>query len=284
MKKYLIAMTCVGVVLPVVSGRPLHGQTTRYFCATNSNSWSDGYSWWTNSNCTGSNGVPTEADKAVVNSGVTCNVDISNAVADYLEVQSTATLTIQAGSAGNIRKLTLDGEDQGATSTIAGTLNLDGQYSQFIFTTTSPTLSGSGKIVGKHNNATLDFAGLDLISNITVEGNLTIQATDDDDVFKNQGTVNANRNGRILFQNCAIDDVAAALWKVSADTTAQGTAKLQFNHQYPSNQAGALLDGEFSITSGILRVNANIISSGKLYHYSGNAESAAGVYIRCSNL
>jgi len=279
-----------GMILLVVliMAAMLQPTTTWRFCESQNTLWSNSNNWWDGASCnSGSHGVPDADDKALIVSGKTAEVDISNAEAAHLEVESTATLKIQAGSSGNDRILTLS-RNQATDSTINGTLTLEGQYSKLKFITTSHILLGTGTIIGKHNDALIDFNSGDigLTSDLTIEGNLTIQANNISNVFTNRGTVNANRNGTLLIDNCKIEDLDDAthdpVWKVSAVTTS-GAAKLQFDHDV-TNPNYAALDGVFSITQGTLRVNSNIVTTGKLSHYSGNAEAAAGRFIRFSDL
>ncbi|MCH7701050.1 MAG: hypothetical protein IID37_05130 [Planctomycetes bacterium] len=127
---------------------------TKYFCADTDNTWSgsSGQNWRTfggGQDCDDGTRVdaPTEADRAVIVGGKTCNVDVTTAAADSLNVESGATLNIQGG-----KKLTLD-DDAGSKTTIAGTLNLQGASSELAFTTNDQTIDGGGKIVGQDNAA-----------------------------------------------------------------------------------------------------------------------------------
>ena len=119
--------TCIYLQTGVGSTAQVQRET-KYFCADTDNTWSgsSGQNWRTfggGQPCTNGTRVdaPTEADRAVIVSGKTCNI-ASNAAADSLDVESGATLNIE-GAAGN--SLTLD-DDAVSGTTINGTLNLLG--------------------------------------------------------------------------------------------------------------------------------------------------------------
>jgi hypothetical protein len=260
-KKQIVSLLAAG---GLSVGLPMAGATDRTFDNVSGNNWSTGANW------TGGL-APSFSDKAIIPSGETCYVDISNAECDHLEIASTGVLSINAGSSGggNDRKLTLD-HDGDANSTINGTINLLGQYSSLVFITTDPTLSGSGKIVGSHNDATIDFGGRILASGVVIEGNLHITADNSDDRFVNNNTVNANHDGVLLIDHCSLhdDSEGGAIWKTSALTTS-GTPILRLNHDVPGNPQYAQLFGEFQINAGLLEIQTSIQGWGKLKQYGG---------------
>ena len=218
----VIAIVVLGLVL-VASTAQVQGDT-KYFCADTDSTWSgsSGQNWRTfggGQPCTNGTRVdaPTEADRAVIVSGKTCNI-ASNAAADSLDVESGATLNIQ-GATGNSLTLDDDGDDD---TTINGTLNLLGSNSLLAFEDTNQTIDGSGKIVGQHNGARITVTVNNILTNDgTIEGKLEITGADTGSTtFLNHGTVNANVAGRLKISTNAFDDDSTALWKVSSSDTA----------------------------------------------------------------
>jgi len=284
LKYAVLLITGVAVVLGMAAPLALGDH---YFCnesGTTPGVWSDAGNWENQADCLGSvhTSIPGLNDEVIIPSGKTCAVDISNAQADHLEVDGT--LNINAGSAGggNNRKLTIDSGD--STSIIDGTLNLQGQYSSIVIDGANTTFSGSGKIVGTHNDATFDFSDFDVISEINIEGNMRIVATDNNDEFTNNDIVDANRDGVLLFENCVLHDDfnGGSLWKVSTPTFG-GTPILRFNQLTPGIPNSTFLDGEFQIYDGALDVLTPTTTSGKLKHYGGGIKTGPSGTISFSN-
>jgi hypothetical protein len=255
------AVTLIAVALVAFLG-PSEGLAADKSFVPTSGDWSDSGNW-------SPSGVPGFDDKVTIGSGKTCTVDIPDAEADHLVV--IGTLNIAAGSAGegNNRQLTIDSGN--STSTIDGTMTLLGQYSSFVITgEPATTLSGTGKIVGAHNDAKVDFTGVDLTSQITIEGNMRVIAGGSSNEFENEHVVNANRDGTLLFYNCVLEDPTdgSAVWKTSTPTTV-GTPILKLQHAYAHGQGAAFLDGEFQIYDGGLVLESSVVTTGKLKHYDG---------------
>ncbi|MCH7703004.1 MAG: hypothetical protein IID37_15080 [Planctomycetes bacterium] len=266
----LIAM--LGLVLVV---GPAQG-ADRYFCASGaSGDWDDGLgglNWDSNAACTDGNpGVPTAADRAIIQSGKTCNVDVTTAAADSLNVESGATLNIQAG-----KKLTID-DTAGSSTTIAGTLNLQGASSELAFIDNSQTIDGAGKIVGQHNAAKITVAlSTTLTSDSTIEGNLQITGLGD---FVNTGTVQASVAGILAITAKSIEDDSTALWKISGSSG----AILKINVSDPTS---AVLDGDFEIfDDGKLEVDSEgFTTTGTLDWRGGKIDVAIGSSVEFGTL
>ena len=207
--------------------------------------------------------VPTAADRAVIQSGKICNID-SPAVADSLEVESTATLNILAG-----HKLTLDGDND--DSTIDGTLTITASgedVGELAFVDNTQTISGDffGKIVGLDEAAKITVAlGITLTNRTTIEGALQITGTGD---FKNGGTVHANTSGTLEITTGLLDDEPAGFWQVS--TSSSVVLHLAAQNTF-------LLDGSFTILTGILTADApGFMTFGDLTMKGGAIEMPQG--------
>lgn len=232
------------------------------FTASSGN-WDSASNW---SCLAGGQQVPTAADLVIIDTGNTCTVNVSNAVADRIDVKSTATLNI---GTGNSNKLTLDNDDD-TDSTIDGTLNLDGSDSVLQINDNDHTFNGSGTIVGKDNDAEISIAvGKELLSgaNMTIEGKLKITGAGR---FKNNGFIHANTSGTILIDTVRIKDQSTAFWKISGSSS----AVLQFDSGFGQVE---LLSGSFRIDTGTLDVDGKgFTSDGKIDMRGGSIDVAAG--------
>jgi len=246
----------MSIVLAVVIGLFIGGDaravTTEFTGATNSD-------WHTGSNWTG--GVPGEDDYAIIQSGKTATIS-ADATADHINVQSTATLNINAAY-----KLTLELTLSTDVSTINGTMNLEGSGSELEFKTSNHTLQGGGKIVGKHDAAILDAnGGAELISQITIEGQLKIIGSD----FHNEGIVKANRTGAI-WVNCGdIHDISTAVWQVDINLLPGAdpdTAVLRIDDTNTSSVE--MLVGAFNLNDGVLNIDAGFCCTGTFTQVRG---------------
>ena len=243
MKRSIVTLMAVlGLVVGgFLAPAPAWG-TDKYFCADTDNTWNDDGNWkeydpGAGGNC--GNGTastkPTAADRAIIVSGKTCNVDVPTAVADSLNVESTATLNIQAS-----QKLTLD-DTAGSKTTIAGTLNLQGSGSELAFTSNSQTIDGAGKIVGQNNAAKITVSdGETLTNDATIEGKLAITDNTINGTFLNHGIVHANVAGTLEISTNSFDDDSTALWKISASSSA--ILKID-----ATSTTKAVLEGDFEI-------------------------------------
>lgn len=241
----VVAVVC-GLVIGVGA---VQAQDTCTFDAT-SGDWDLASNW----DCVvGGEQVPTAADRAVIASGKTCNID-SDAVADSLEVESSATLNILAG-----HKLTLDDTADDDT-TIDGTLTIAASgedVGELAFVDNSQTIFGfSGKIVGLDEAAKITVAPLITLTNdTTIEGALKITGDGD---FKNTGVVHANTSGTLEVTTNEIKDNGGGFWKVSTSSS----ARLHLAAQDASYQ---FLTDDFRIETGKLTVGVpGILSSGDM--------------------
>lgn len=240
MKRSIVTLMAVPglVVGGFLAPAPALG-TDKYFCATTDNTWS-GANWKefaAGQDCTTGTATdpPTAADRAIIVGGKTCNVDVTTAVADSVNVESGATLNIQAN-----QKLTID-DDAGSKTTIAGTLYLQGSGSVLAFTTNNQTIDGAGKIVGQNSAAKITVVSGKILTNeSTIEGALKITDDTINGTFRNFGTVHANSAGTLEISTNAFDDDSTAMWKVSKSSGV--TLKLD-----GTSATKAVLDGSFEI-------------------------------------
>ena len=220
--KRLIATTIMVlglIVVGILSPAPAWA-TDKYFCATADNTWS-GANWKVfaaGEDCTTGTATdpPTAADRAIIVGGKTCNVDVTTAAADSLNVESGATLNIQAS-----KKLTID--DTAATgTTIGGTLNLQGASSELAFVDNDQTIDGAGKIVGQNSASKITVVSGKILTNeSTIEGALKITGpSSKTGTFLNHGTVHANSAGTLEISTDALGDDSTAAWKITTSSNA----------------------------------------------------------------
>ncbi|MCH7701923.1 MAG: hypothetical protein IID37_09560 [Planctomycetes bacterium] len=223
------------IVVPLIGVAPVLGDTCTF--TESSGSWSTVAFW----DCgAGGSHVPTLNDKAIIDTGNTCNVT-ADAECDTLEVKSTGVLNIQSGN-----KLEMDSTDA-SSATIDGTVNLEGSGSELAVIDTHLVLTGSGSIVGKDDNAKISVMDGQLVTcdtDFDIEGQLKITGLG---TFFLKGNLHANRAGTLLVET-GIADVAGARWKISTSSS----AVLQLN--FPGSSQ-TLLQGSFPITLGTLDVD-----------------------------
>lgn len=281
MRTILICLVCVAMLMAPASSLG----TTKYFCDgfSSDSNWSSADNWELLSGeeeCGEgtSTTVPTAADKVIIVSGLTCDVDISDAVADTIEVESTAVLNIKGRGANEgppSRSLTLFGSVAN-TSTIDGTLNLEvGLVApKLIFIQNNHTLSGDGKIVGQDNNAEIRIDGDErvLTSQITIEGKLKFPSLGDNAKFINQGVVNANTDGTIEFLLERVRDTAEGAGEPARWQISHINAVLKMNVDLTScggECAAGFFFADFEITAGTLEAAVIVATSGQLLMIGG---------------
>lgn len=224
------------------------------FTGNTNNNWNVGNNWSQTS-------VPDETDRVVIPATKTCNVDITTAVADTIEIASTGHLVIQAS-----KKLTLD-NDANVDSVINGDLVLEDG---------GENASGTLEIVD-HNHVVSGsgfIQGGSVYCHILIEMNKVFQSElanasggirggmkflRDDPLgtaapgyFNNFGTVIANGGQTIWFASSVeLDDQTDAEWKVSG---------------YPSimqfDRAATGLSGNFRLACYTFLFNANVATCG----------------------
>jgi hypothetical protein len=234
--------------------------------ATDNTFTGESTSYWNNGDNWDQDHIPTADENAVIPDGKTCNVDITTAVADTVEVQNGGTLNIQTGM-----KLTLDGD--GGTSKVSGTgeLRLLGSGSVLAFTTHDHAISYEstpGEITGANSSALITLAGASqsLTSNITISGQLSItEDTSSGDPmgtsFVNSDEVRANAAGTL---DISVDSCSGSgNWR--AETS--GDAVLQFDLTNPSS-----LTGDFYLSSGKVKLitGTQISTSGDLAEFAAD--------------
>ncbi len=227
----------MGGVVAALCGSAWGATTT--FTASSGN-WSASGNW--------SNGVPTEADRAVIPSGKTCNVDISNAVADTIEVQESGgtpgVLNIQAG-----QKLTLDNDNDNCCG--AGTPDHSVVNGQVVIQWSSGSgggvlkidendheVTGSGRIQGDNVASKIQIASGRTLTNqlITggegIRGKLTIEGSGGDGAFYNSGLLEAADGSIVLASSTILDDDTDAIWglRCFSDMTFDRTATSLVGH------------------------------------------------------
>jgi hypothetical protein len=272
MKRKLLTTAAVFAALFFV-GPAANAATYYFYTGGTPGNWNTGANWWSTGCGTGTNGtIPNANDHAVICSGEICNV-AANAVADTIEVQTSATLNIQASMV-----LTLDGSAN-STSYVEGTgrIYLQGSGSELSFTTNDHTISyvsSAGEIVGQHDSAliTLDTNSQVLTSEIPISGALAIteSGTPSDTRFVNSSTVSANlASGTLELSVDYLDDgmcYAPGDWEVSASS-----AVLKFTAD------STFLSGDFTVSSGTLDIDTDVWTSGSLSFTGGTIDVADGV-------
>jgi hypothetical protein len=204
--------------------------------------------WSTPGNWSG--GLPDADDNAVIPDDKVCNVDITDAVADTIEVQDGGTLNIETGM-----KLTLDGDCSPSKVSGDGKIYLEGSASELNFKKTDHAISYSGtagEIIGQSADAliTISTSNLDLTSSVTIKGALAITEDTSDEEnpsstqFVNSGTVNASTG----MVDIDVDSISGAgLWQVSAS----GSAILKFEVTPSTTSDFSLSYGTLLIPSGV---------------------------------
>jgi hypothetical protein len=161
-----------------------------------------------------------------------CDCEIEVGPNDTLTIdtdRSTDCVCVHRGGTLNIAPgvtLTVSGAGGNTTSTIDGTINLQGSESELAFTENHHELTGSGQIVGEHNDAEITTAGVTLTSAITIEGALTMQAASTRSQlagadFVNNGLVEANRaNETLTIYNGTVQGSCDGEFKVATSNAA----------------------------------------------------------------
>lgn len=208
------------------------------------------YRWEENNNWLNSmsqTGQPTAADRAIIPTGLVCDVSSATAVADQLRVEGTGDLNINASS-----KLTLDEGTSPACELVASgsEVILQGSAAELAFITDSAqSVSGSGKFVGQHAAAKVSIgSGVTLTNSAIIEGTLLIDGAGS---FTNNGRVEANNvdDALVVQVTGTVDDSAGInRWIASA-----GGVTLQF-----ASAIGTLasMEGECVVSAGKLLVSA----------------------------
>ena len=292
MKRTTFLTSLLAAALGIVMAGPA-GATTITWDGSTDTDFSDGDNWDTGN-------VPGSSDLAViVNPAGNNNLPTltANVTVNQMRIEKDAwvktdvyALTINASSGLDIDDATggsragllhLDGAN-GKVTLPAGTHTIDGEIilstssSDLVFSRASPTLSGSGSIVGEHNDAQIlidePSSGTNtLTNNITIEGHMSIERGVDaagSAVFKNgaTGTVLSNVDGGTLSfaSGLALSGVSGASWDVdgNGDFTTQPILKFL---------AGACVNGDFLIDNcGTLTIDGVTVGT------QGNVTQTAG--------
>ena len=266
MKSAAIVLTLVLTVL--ISSAVVQAQL--YFCAT-SGDWDDTTKWFTAAGCnTGdeANAFPTADDDVIIESGAQVNVNISNpdAFCRTLTVENTGddgVVNIQEG-----RELEIRPDDTDLVSTIDGTIYLADVNAELRFGIGSGaplnplhTVTGSGEIVGQHDNSRLGFArGAKFDLEVDVRGHLEINDTGQPGqpfTFTNKAAIHADTTGTLKIR-LAMGDTTAGLYKVS-----HSGATLEFT----SGQTD--LKGDFEVSAGRLDFYGDVNTTGTLTQTGG---------------
>lgn len=224
----------------------------------NSGVWNDANNW-------SPNGVPTNNDNVVIPSGKTCNVDVTNAAAQTMEVYGN--LHVQPG-----KKLSLDLSnanvpldsfvDAGGIVLLQHDMTGDGTLAFFQGT---HTVSGGGRIEGQDEGCVIEIGAGNVLTNELdargegIRGSLTIRGLTHagaiNGTFINRGLVEAVGH-LTLHADTILDDDDTALWKAVSCKTV-----LQFDRQALG------LDGDFELGCGSrFLFNASIRTCGTLIY------------------
>jgi hypothetical protein len=193
-----------------------------------------------------------------------CVVDcVTVAVGVKLKIKSGGTLILTGGNNDNV-------------STINGDLKLEANDSILRITANDHTLAGTGSVIGEDDDAVIQIGAaseansLTLTSTTNITGGLEIapngMATGTM-TFVNNGVVDANKSDNPL---AICTDVVAGNgdWKVtSAD------AELRFWSGSTS------LTGDFTVSSGTLKIYDTAETTGQLYFTHGTIEVGEGVHL-----
>jgi hypothetical protein len=226
--------------------------------------WSADANWWSDRNHTTSTTKPLNGDTAIILTGETCNVDITNGRADGFQVEGTGLLNIQAGKLLEI--------DSNSTIVPSSGVILEGAASELKISATL-TISGDGSLEGKSNTALITIAdGLTFTSETTIKGQLQIVQVAGGGTTRfinaTNGLVHANVAGTIDLNVDALDDGtnrSPGNWQVS-----NASAFLKFS------TAGTLLSGNFTVSAGILDINENVTTTGDLDFTGGKIDVESG--------
>jgi hypothetical protein len=259
MKRKLL--TTAAFVAVLLIGATAQATDNTYTNGTTDGKWSTPGNW--------SGGVPDDTENAVIPAGETCDVDITTAVADTIEVYGT--LNIEPGM-----KLTLDGSTS-STSYICGEVYLEesGTCGNLAFTTNDHELLGNGSIIGADHccQITLDTNSQALTNNgVTICGALEIteSGTPTNTRFINHGVVSADLASGMLELDVDHLDTgtycASGDWDVSASS-----AILRFT------VGSTYLCGKFSVSNGTLDIDANVWTDGDLSFTGGGIAVASGM-------
>jgi hypothetical protein len=252
MKKMIFTTAAVLAVLLVGATAQATDNT---FSDAGSNDWNTPGNWSLGH-------VPTADENAVIPADNVCNIGITTAVADTIEVYGT--LNIAAGA-----KLTLDGSES-STSYVsgAGKVYLLGSGSELSFTSNNHTVSHSGtpgEIIGCHINVKITITIVITIE-IKITGSMEIQASGG--TFVNDGIVEANRNG-------ASDNMLTCY---SGTFTGSGTYKVSVSGATLKFVLGITATGlatDFVVPAGTLDIDEDVTTSGDLNFTGGTINVAA---------
>jgi hypothetical protein len=252
MKSRILTTAAVFAAMLILS--PTSAGVTTQFTGNNDNDWNDAGNW--------DNGIPTEADRAVIPDTKTCNVDTSPAYADTIEVEEGGTLNIPTSTI-----LVLD-NDNGPTanSVVNGTVNLQSSGAILRLIEEDHAISGAGTIVGADPAAKIEIgtggSSPRLTSTTTIEGTLQIV----NGTFFNNGTVEANATTQNYVLEIYPDVLGGSgYWNV----TTNAYAELWFRTGSTS------LTGQFMVSNGTLDVDDHVETTNNLTFSGGKIEVAA---------
>lgn len=190
-----------------------------------------------------------ESPRAVAQ-GATCPCNIRVGEGQTMNINGSLTancVSIETGGKlvleGNA-KLTLTGPE---STTVDGTVILEGSASTLSFTSNDHKVTGSGKIKGKSDLAEIQIAsGVTLTSDVKITGHLRIIGAGG---FINDGCVTADApNGTLDIRvTGTINDRFGACWRVT-----ETNAMLRFLEE------PACLKGDFTVSDGALRAGDDV--------------------------
>jgi hypothetical protein len=243
MKKYLCATIAAMAVAAAANA------TDRTFNVASGN-WNVASNWSPNDD------YPRDGDKSIIPNGKTCTVNISNARADAVEVQSGGVLIIAGSQLLELDSASSVADAQGVQLAGSGSvLKASGSF----------TFSGAGSIQGQHDAAEIEIAaGFTLTSTTTFEGQFQIQGLvptgpGTNGSFVNNGTVHANVDGgTLLVVSTTVLAAGTGNWVVDVSN-----ATLEFD----AGSACGTEIGDLTFDDGFVKIDADVTFDN--FHWDG---------------
>lgn len=217
--------------------------------------------------------LPVAGEEAIIPEDTVATVDTSDdtAIAGYLTIQQdTGTGGIVEIAAG--KKLTLDGDDTARTSTIAAGafLYLRGNDSFLEIKDDNHTFSGSGRIVGQHNNAEVNRASTETL---TVDTNMTMSGA-------MQMKLSVVNNGKIIADDSRTSQDTLELFSGTFTGSGEYRAVQSFGTsdatmKFASGITATGLTGDFTLSvNSVMDVDEDVCTTGDLTFDGGKIEVA----------
>jgi hypothetical protein len=218
---------------------------------------------WNSSGNWSQSSVPDATDRVVIPADKVCTVNVTDAVADTIEIEAGGELIIAAG-----KILTLDNTDD-VSSEIYGTLTLKNSAAQLDIIDNDHVFTGSGTVVGEDDSVLVRIEDTFFLeTDVLFQGAMTIQAISGTATFKNYGEVRATGDRIWLKSDLVLVDQNGSMWKVDGDSA----TIMEFD------RAATGLNGNFHVLScGAFQFDANIYTCGSL-KYNGLLDVNSAVF------